>query len=155
MIKKLQLKIFSLIIFILAIVMIFLSMTIFFSSSINESNEAKSYLSSLSVKYSRPNIEDSITNGDKDHFMDVRSFRIVVNTKNEIVSTICTNDRFTQAKMTKIATNIILIINFLHSDKILYIIVYNILENKKDKILKKQCQVRIDIYFPTDYNYGE
>lgn len=45
----------------------FLSMTIFFSSSINESNEAKSYLSSLSVKYSRPNIEDSITNGDKDH----------------------------------------------------------------------------------------
>ena len=26
---------------------------------------------------------------------------------------------------------------------------------KKDKILKKQCQVRIDIYFPTDYNYGE
>lgn len=107
MIKKLQLKIFSLIIFILAIVMIFLSMTIFFSSSINESNEAKSYLSSLSVKYSRPNIEDSITNGDKDHFMDVRSFRIVVNTNNEIVSTICTNDRFTQAKMTEIATNII------------------------------------------------
>lgn len=64
--------------------MIFLSMTIFFSSSINESNEAKSYLSSLSVKYSRPNIEDSITNGDKDHFMDVRSFRIVVNTNNEL-----------------------------------------------------------------------
>ena len=58
-------------------------------------------------------------------------------------------------KSKKIATNIILIINFLHSDKILYIIVYNILGNKKDKILKKQCQVRIDIYFPTDYNYGE
>ena len=32
---------------------------------------------------------------------------------------------------------------------------YDYKGNKKDKILKKQCQVRIDIYFPTDYNYGE
>ena len=48
-------------------------------------------------------------------------------------------------KSKKIATNIILIINFLHSDKILYIIVYNILGNKKDKILKKQLDILINL----------
>ena len=107
MIRKLQLKIFFLIISILAIVMLFLSTTILISSSINESNEAKSYLSSLSAKYSRPNIENSIINGDNDHFMDVRTFRIVVNLNNEIESAVCTNEKFTKAKMTSIATSII------------------------------------------------
>lgn len=43
-------------------------------------------------------------------------------------------------KSKKIATNIILIINFLHSDIILYIIVYNILGNRKDKILKNNAK---------------